>query len=295
MVSIIGTWRMSYEPVKAAYEMLRSGGSAADAVEYAVSEVERNPAFTSVGLGGLPARDGEVYLDAGWMDGNSLRCGAVMAVRNVSSPVRAARMLCGRKKNWLLCGSGAERFAASAGIPMREMLTEEARRKWLEAKETAEEGHDTVCVIARDDSGRMIVGTSTSGLFMKEPGRVGDTPIVGSGFYCDANIGGAAATGLGEEIMRGCLSYAAVSYMCQGKDAQSAAQLAVSMFRNRLAGMDESPEEISLITMDASGNTGAASTLESFPFSVGDALYEATYRKGKVTILRRDPEEIPFG
>jgi isoaspartyl peptidase/L-asparaginase-like protein (Ntn-hydrolase superfamily) len=204
-------------------------------------------------------------------------------------------MLCGRKKNWLLCGSGAERFAASAGIPMREMLTEEARRKWLEAKETAEEGHDTVCVIARDDSGRMIVGTSTSGLFMKEPGRVGDTPIVGSGFYCDANIGGAAATGLGEEIMRGCLSYAAVSYMCQGKDAQSAAQLAVSMFRNRLAGMGESPEGISLITMDASGNTGAASTLESFPFSVGDALYEATYRKGKVTILRRDPEEIPFG
>ena len=298
MAAIIGTWRMCYESVRTAFDKLRAGESAGNAVEYAVSEVEQNTSFTSVGRGGLPAKDGEVYLDAGWMDGNMLRCGAVIAVRNISSPVRAARALCGRKKNWLLCGKGAERFAVSAGIPMQEMRTEEARKRWINAMESISEGHDTVCVIARDNYGRMIVGTSTSGLFMKEPGRVGDTPIVGSGFYCDADYGAAAATGLGEEIMRGCLSYAAVEYMRYGRDAQSAAEMVLADYTERLARLGEKPDSISLITMDSSGCTGAATCLESFAFAAGNgetfSLYEAVFKDGRLTILKRKEDDIPF-
>ena len=305
MASIIGTWRMSYDSVHEAYRRLEAGASAMDAVEYAVAEVERNPQFMSVGYGGLPAADGEVYMDAGWMDGSTLRCGAVMSVRRVTSPVRAARMLCGREKNWLLCGEGAEAFAVQAGIPMRDMRTERSRQKWrsriaAEADTaSAYDGHDTVCVIARDNEGRMIVGTSTSGLFMKEPGRVGDTPVVGSGYYCDGEAGAAAATGLGEDIMRGCLSYETVALMRSGMDAQTAVQTAMSAYMERRSRLGEKVDNISLIAMDAGGNIGAATSLDSFPFAAGTdsgfSMYEAKYTDGKLTITPRRAEDIPFG
>lgn len=305
MASIIGTWRMSYDSVLEAYNRLTAGASAMDAVEYAVAEVERNPQFASVGYGGLPARDGEVYMDAGWMDGTTLRCGAVMSVRHVSSPVKAARMLCGREKNWLLCGTGAEAFAIRSGIPIRDMRTDRSQMKWrariAEEAETAGayDGHDTVCVIARDNQGHMIVGTSTSGLFMKEPGRVGDTPIVGSGYYCDGEAGAAAATGLGEDIMRGCLSYETVALMRTGMDAQTAVQSAMKAYMDRRSRLSETVDNISLIAMDNRGNIGAATSLESFPFSAGTdsgfSMYEAMYLDGSLTILPRRAEDIPLG
>ena len=305
MASIIGTWRMSYDSVAEAYRRLCGGESAMNAVEYAVAEVEKNPAFTSVGYGGLPARDGQVYLDAGWMDGNTLRCGAVLSVRHISSPVKAARLLCGRAKNWMLCGEGAEAFAIAAGIPVMDMRTDNSVHRWRErladeiSAAGAYDGHDTVCVIAKDDEGHLIVGTSTSGLFMKEPGRVGDTPIAGSGFYADAEAGAAAATGLGEDIMRGCLSYETVARMRAGDNVQHAVETALQTYMMRRDRMGEETENISLIAMDAAGNVGAATSMESFPFAAGTPdgmfLYEAVYRNGQLTIGRRHPEDIPLG
>lgn len=279
MYAIIGTWSMCFDGLDEARALLMRGQSAGDAVERAITRVEDDPAYVSVGYGGLPARDGRVLLDAGYMDGSALRYGGVMAAENIQNPIRAARLLCGRETNCLLCGRGAEQFAISAGLPMRDMRTRESAARWREALQAlrdeaplnAYRGHDTVCVLALDGEGRMVAGTSTSGLFLKEPGRVGDSPIVGSGFYCDARCGAAAATGLGEDIMRGCLSYEIVSLMRRGASAQAACEEALRGLTERKRALGEDAGSISLIALSADGAFGAATTLDVFPFVTGDA------------------------
>ena len=117
--------------------------------------------------------------------------------------------------------------------------------------------------------GGMVAGTSTSGLFMKEPGRVGDSPLIGSGFYCDARFGAAAATGLGEDIMRGCLSYEIVSLMRRGASPAEACSTALSGLTERKLSLGEDAGSISLIALNPSGEYGAATTLPVFPFAAG--------------------------
>ena len=116
----------------------------------------------------------------------------------------------------------------------------------------------------------MIAGTSTSGLFMKEPGRVGDSPIIGSGFYADARFGAAAATGLGEDIMRGCLSYEIVSLMKRGLSPREACEEALRGLVERKLALGEDEGSISLIAMNPRGEYGAATTLRIFPFVAGN-------------------------
>lgn len=304
MYAIIGTWKMSLQGLTEARDMLACGRNAADAVERAIMRVEDDPAYTSVGYGALPARDGRVLLDAGWMDGQTLRVGGVMAAENLRNPIRAARLLCGRETNCLLAGRGAEQFAVSAGLPLRDMRTPASQARWREAMQsladeeplTAYRGHDTVCVIGLDAQGRMVAGTSTSGLFLKEPGRVGDSPLVGSGFYCDARYGGAAATGLGEDIMRGCLSYEAVSLMRRGASAQEACEEALRGLSDTHRRLGEDAGSVSLIALSAQGGFGAATTLPLFPFAVGSA--QGTYLRAArttpqgLTIAPATPEEL---
>lgn len=115
----------------------------------------------------------------------------------------------------------------------------------------------------------MVAGTSTSGLFMKDPGRVGDSPVIGSGFYCDARFGAAAATGLGEDIMRGCLSYEIVSLMRRGASPLDACREALTFLSARKIELGEDAGSISVIAMNAQGETGAATTLEVFPYAAG--------------------------
>lgn len=297
MYAIIGTWKMSLQGLTEARDMLACGRNAADAVERAIMCVEDNPAYVSVGYGALPARDGRVLLDAGWMDGQTLRVGGVMAAENLRNPIRAARLLCGRETNCLLAGRGAEQFALNAGLPLRDMRTQSSQARWREAMQsladeeplTAYRGHDTVCVIGLDAQGRMVAGTSTSGLFLKEPGRVGDSPLVGSGFYCDARYGGAAATGLGEDIMRGCLSYEAVSLMRRGASAQEACEEALRGLTDTHRRLGEEAGSISLIALSAQGGFGAATTLPLFPFAVGSA--QGTY----LCAARATPEGLSIG
>lgn len=278
MFSIIGTWRMCYDGLSEARNMLVSGQDCGAAIEHAIMRVEDDPAYVSVGFGGLPARDGHVRLDAGYMDGDTLRYGGVMSCEHIANPIRAARLLCGRKTNCLLSGSGAEEFAISAGLSMRDMRTSSSMQRWREAVSTmkdtalldAYQGHDTVCVLALDSLGHMAAGTSTSGLFLKELGRVGDSPIIGSGFYCDARYGAAAATGLGEDVMRGCLSYEIVSLMRRGATPQTAAEEALDSLVSRKMALSEDAGSISLIALGKNGAVGAATTLPVFPFVVGN-------------------------
>ena len=270
--TIIGTWKMSLAGVREAAEMLRHGGSAGDAVEHAVMAVEDDPNYMSVGYGGLPDREGRVLLDAAFMDGNTLRMGGVIGVENVRNPIRLAKALCGRAVNCLLYGRGAEEKARALGLPFRDMRTETAMAKWHAERDKAPlapQGHDTVCVLAVDGDGRMCAGTSTSGLFMKAPGRVGDSPLIGSGFYCDARYGAAAATGLGEDIMRGCLAYETVSLMRRGAAPMDACREALRGLTVRKEALGEDRGSISLIALSPDGRYGAATTLDLFPFSVG--------------------------
>lgn len=283
MYAIIGTWKMSYAGVSQAHQYLKSGGNAGDAVQHAIMCVEDEPSYTSVGYGGLPDHDGHVMTDAAYMDGNTLRFGAVMSAENIRNPIRAARALCGRETNCLLAGRGAEQFAVETGLPIRDMRTAEAMKQWREAlqqenrKIDAYNEHDTVCVLALDENGSLIAGTSTSGLFLKQPGRVGDSPIVGSGFYADVRYGAAAATGLGEDIMRGCLSYEIVSLMRAGLSPQKACETAVKELSERKIQLGEDAGSISVIALSPSGEYGAATTLPVFPFVAGDDQTIAIY------------------
>ncbi len=273
MIAIIGTWKMCREGLMEAHEMLKSGACAADAVTHAVVRVEDDPAYCSVGYGGLPDRDGHVMTDAAFMDGTSLRMGGVMSAENIKNPILAARMLCGREINCLLAGRGAELFALRHGLKMRDMRTEASMRRWREAvperpeRLTAYTGHDTVCVLALDENGRLAAGVSTSGLFMKDPGRVGDSPLIGSGFYADDRFGAAAATGLGEDIMRGCLSYETVSRMKRGESPQQACEGALRELAARKIELGENADNMSLIALSPDGRFGAATTLPCFPFA----------------------------
>ena len=275
MYALIGTWEMCLDGARRGTDLLREGASAGDAVEQAVRMVEDEPSYISVGYGGLPDRTGHVFCDAAYMDGNSLRMGGVISAENIRNPISLARKLCGRETNCLLAGRGAELAAISLGLPMRDMRTEDSMEKWRDAvakeqnKLSAYQGHDTVCVLALDERGGMAAGVSTSGLFMKEPGRVGDSPIIGSGFYCDARFGAAAATGLGEDIMRGCLSYEVVSLMRRGASPEEACREALAGLVERKKSLGEDEGSISLIALSPEGAYGAATTLPSFPFAAG--------------------------
>jgi len=275
MYALIGTWEMCLEGARKGTAMLQSGASAGDAVEQAIRMVEDEPSFTSVGYGGLPDRTGHVFLDAAFMDGNSLRMGGVISAENIRNPISLARKLCGRETNCLLAGRGAEQAAVSFGLPLWDMRTESSLQAWRAAiakqqeELAAYQGHDTVCVLAVDEQGGMVAGVSTSGLFMKDPGRVGDSPIIGSGFYADARYGAAAATGLGEDIMRGCLSYETVSLMRRGASPADACREALSALVARKISLGEDEGSISLIALSPDGAYGAATTLEIFHFAAG--------------------------
>ena len=301
MHAIVGTWKMSYDGVTNAFNYLDQGGHAGEAVARAVMAVEDDPRFVSVGYGGLPGRDGRVTLDAAFMDGQTLQYGCAIGAEGIKNPIRAAMRLSARKQNCLLAGNGVLEFALSEGLPLCDMRTENAKKRWREAvaeqNNTLEayRGHDTVCVIALDDSGRLCVGTSTSGLFMKEPGRVGDTAIIGSGFYCDARYGGAAATGMGEDIMRGCLSYDAVSLMRRGASPQEACDEALHHLYRRMRELGDKDGGMSIIALSPDGRFGAATTIELFPVSYactgkGCNLYTVGLSEN-ATIMHKATEE----
>lgn len=291
MYAIIGTWKMCAEGLFEAAKQLAGGASAGDAVCHTITRVEDNPAYTSVGYGGLPDRSGRVLLDAAYMDGNTLQMGGVISVESIQNPVLLARALCGRDVNCLLASRGAEQAAVELGLPMRDMRTEPSLQRWREALQKQNEplmayrGHDTVCVLALDEQGHMVAGTSTSGLFLKAPGRVGDSPIIGSGFYCDTRYGAAAATGLGEDIMRGCLSYEIVSLMKRGASPNDACAEAVLSLSCRKLQLGEDAGSISVIALTPQGDFGAATTLDIFPFAAATPQGASLYASGSVHAL----------
>ena len=274
---VIATWRMAHDGVKKASQLLQTNGTSGDAVEALIKTVEAYPYYKSVGYGGLPNENGEVEMDAAFMDGDTLAQGAVAGIQQVLHAVSVARALSHDHYNSFLVGQGATQYAQLNGFEMRNMLTDRAKKRWekrraelADAKIKPYDGHDTVGAITLAPTGSMAAATSTSGLFMKRPGRVGDSPLSGSGFYVDSDIGGAAATGLGEDIMKGCLSYEIVRRMGEGRTPQEACDEAVYPFIEKLKRRYGKAGEFSLIALDRAGKWGVATNVE-FTFSVATA------------------------
>jgi len=248
-----------------ALEVLEAGGSALDAVEQGVMVVEADPHDTSVGYGGYPNRDGVVELDAAIMDGLTLDCGAVAALRDIMHPVAVARCVMERTPHALLVGDGARRFALQSGFRPRDLLTPEAKqawKTWRRSERPAGGNHDTIGMIALTPDGAMAASCTTSGLAWKLPGRVGDSPLVGHGVYCDARAGGAAATGVGEEVIKVCGSYQVVEFMRLGVEPQEAVRRVLERILERNPAMRE--DFVGFIALRRDGAYGLASTTAGF-------------------------------
>lgn len=288
---MIATWRMAVEGITKGSEMLKNHGNAGDAIETAIREVEDFPYYKSVGYGGLPNEEMEVELDAAFMDGDTLDIGAVAAIRDFANPVSIARRLSHEKVNSLLVAEGAEKFAHKEGFERKNMLTDRAkahyRKRVKEMTQTLKpySGHDTVGMVCLDEQGKMTAATSTSGLFMKKKGRVGDSPIAGSGFYADSKIGGASATGLGEDLMKGCISYEIVRLMGEGLHPQEACEQAVNRLDRELRERRGEAGDLSLIAMNNQGQWGVATNIEGFSFAVATENQEPT-----VYLVNRQPD-----
>ena len=272
---MIATWRMAVEGITEAAKDLNNGATAGDAIEKAIKMVEDYPLYKSVGYGGLPNENCEVELDAAYMDGNTLSIGAVGGIRDFKNPISIARKLSEERFNCFLVGTGAEEYAHKNGFERVNMLTDRAKQFYEKRrKETIEkglspyDGHDTVGMISLDSEGSVVAATSTSGLFMKRRGRVGDSPVSGSGFYCDSEVGGASATGLGEDLMKGCISYEIVRLMKEGMTPQQAADTAVSKLHDELTRRRGKAGDLSVVCMNNKGEFGAATNIAGFSFSV---------------------------
>lgn len=282
MWGIIATWRMALEGVQEGAEQLKRKDSAGQAMVEAIRLTEDCPYYKSVGYGGLPNASMQVELDAAYMDGTTMQVGCVGALQNVKNPILVAKELSAYAVNNFLVGSGAEIFAKKHGFESQTMLTEAAQERYCQQLQKQQEelkpyiGHDTVGMVALDQAGAMSAGTSTSGLFMKHPGRLGDSPIIGSGLYADSEIGGATATGLGEDLMKSCLSYEIVRLMRDGRSPQQACEQALSYAVARLKQSRKEIGDMSVIAMNRNGEWGAASTIAQFSFVVATKTIKPT-------------------
>lgn len=262
------TWGFGRQANEAALAVLAAGGSALDAVEQGIWVTEADLTNASVGAGGTPNADGVVQLDACIMDGTTHRAGSVAALEGILHPISAARRVMEQTRHVMLVGEGARRFALAQGLATAEMPTPERRKAWeawRAKQEAAEKTHDTIALLVVDAHGIMAGGCSTSGLGYKIPGRVGDSPIIGSGLYVDGEVGGAGATGMGENIMRYCGSFAVVERMRQGMPPREACLATVEWIvrqEGRTAGLD-----VNFVALDRHGRAGGAGSSGGFAYS----------------------------
>jgi len=229
---VIATWDVKNATTKA-WKVINNGGNSIDAVEQGCMIEEANEKGQSVGKGGLPDRDGNVTLDACIMNKHG-NCGSVVYLQNITHAVSVARKVMEDTPHVMLAGKGAEQFAVSIGLKRENLLTDASKKAWENWKVKSEYkpiinigNHDTIGILAIDKNGDISGACTTSGLAYKMAGRVGDSPIIGSGLFVDNEIGAAVATGLGEEVVKTVGSFLIVELMRQGKTPQEACEEAI--------------------------------------------------------------------
>ena len=269
MVRSISTWKTTEANLKAGL-LLDNGIDGLTAAVEGVAVEEENPKNTTVGYGGAPDRTGIVTLDACVM--NHLGdCGSVVAVENIVNVARLAKDVMEKTPHVMLAGKGAEDFAISEGYKQTDLLTEKSKedwKKWLEREEYRPiiniENHDTIGMLCLDKNNNISGACTTSGLAYKMKGRVGDSPIIGSGLFIDNKIGGAVATGLGEEVVKTVGSFLVVELMRQGKSPQEACETAIK--RIVLSNSQENKFQVAYIAMNKNGEVGSYSIEPGFTY-----------------------------
>lgn len=273
---VIATWNVN-DSTAEAWRVLQEGKSALDAIEKGCMVEEANAEGQSVGIGGLPDRDGNVTLDACIMDSKG-NYGAVVYLQNIMHPISVARKVMEDTPHVILAGKGAEQFAYSEGFEKTNLLTEASKKAWEEWKKTSKykpiiniENHDTIGMLAIDKNGDISGGCTTSGLAYKMAGRVGDSPIIGSGLFIDNEIGGATATGLGEEVLKTVGSFLIVELMRQGKTPQQACEEAIGRIIKKSPNFKDF--QVGYIAVNKKGETGY--------YAIHDGFWVTKYQNDK--------------
>lgn len=287
-----------------AMEMINEGSDAIDAVIAGVNIVENDPDDLSVGYGGLPNEQGIVELDASCMHGPTHNAGSVASLRNIKNPSKVAKLVMERTDHVLLVADGALEFARAHGFKEEDLLTDRARRHWLRYKERLSDDDDwfseeeqeemslnglevvkmgqktritgTISCLGIDLEGNISGVTTTSGLFYKIPGRVGDSPIIGAGLYVDNEVGACGSTGRGEENQKNLSSFMVVEFMRQGHSPEEAClevcQRIVDHAKHpSLKNEDGSPNfNLNFYALNKDGEYGCASIYGPRYFAVND-------------------------
>ncbi|XP_026992046.1 isoaspartyl peptidase/L-asparaginase isoform X2 [Tachysurus fulvidraco] len=217
-----------------------------DAVVEAVTSLENNPAFNA-GRGSVLNLKGEIEMDALVMDGSTLACGAVSAVKRVANPVCLARLVMDKTSHVCLTAEGACQFAKAMEIPEvteESLITDYARKRWQD--NLCSDSNPVLCqmgkmgtvgAVAVDVQGNLACATSTGGMLNKMEGRVGDTACIGAGGYADNKIGAVSPTGHGESILKVTLARLILFHMEQGKSPKEASDLALTYMQERVSGL----------------------------------------------------------
>jgi N4-(beta-N-acetylglucosaminyl)-L-asparaginase len=285
---MVSTWDFGAAANAAGWTSRQAGGSALDMVEAGGRVAEADESNTSVGLGGLPDRDGRVTPDACVMTWAG-DIGAVCALEDVVHAVSVARRVMERTPHTMLAGPGARAFAVDQGFEAQNLLTPRAEAAWREWLKTANYAlrpnsenadwrgtpggpgnPDTIGLLAIGADQRMAGACTTSGMAFKMRGRVGDSPIIGAGLYVDDEVGGATATGVGEDVVRVAGSHSVVEAMRHGLDPTAACRSVIERLA-RLRGAKVAASQVALLALDKSGRAGAFALQPGFTWAVTDA------------------------
>ncbi|MBK9284397.1 MAG: N(4)-(beta-N-acetylglucosaminyl)-L-asparaginase [Sphingobacteriaceae bacterium] len=283
---VLSTWKHGLEANEEAWKILSTKGKSLDAVEKGVMVTEADFTNLSVGLGGLPDRDGKVTLDASIMDylGN---CGSVAFLQQIKHPISVARMVMEKTPHVLLAGAGAQKFALENGFKLESSkLSAEAEKRykeWLlksEYKPKANiENHDTIGMVALDEFGNLAGACTTSGLAYKIHGRVGDSPIIGAGMYVDNEIGAACATGVGETVLKICGSFLVVELMRQGHSPNEACKKAIERLITKSPNIKD--VQVGFLAINKNGEHGSYALQKGFNYALanesGNKLFDSDY------------------
>jgi N4-(beta-N-acetylglucosaminyl)-L-asparaginase len=276
--------------VRRAYDLLVRGEDTLDAIVAGVNIQELDPDDDSVGLGGLPNAEGVVQLDASCMHGPTKRAGSVACLEDIATPSLVAKAIMDYTDHVMLVGPDARRFALSLGFTTQPLLTEKSRRNWLRWRARLNPtdfwlDHDdelpvrtttgTINMNAVDAKGDISSVTTTSGMAYKIPGRVGDSPIVGAGQYCDNGVGAAGSTGRGEANIKVCGGFLTVEFMRQGLAPRAAAlrtlERMLAMTESRLLDAKGRPRfDIQVYALNKAGEHAGASMYSGSSYAVCD-------------------------
>lgn len=270
---VLSTWDFGIMANKEAWQILQKNGRALDAVEAGVMVAENDLLSTSVGLAGLPDREGHTTLDACIMDEN-YNCGSVAFLEKIKNPIAVARLVMEKTPHIMLVGEGAQQFALAQGFKLDEYKNPASTKAYNEWLKTAKyqpiiniENHDTIGMIAMDASGNLSGACTTSGLSYKMRGRVGDSPIIGAGLYVDNEIGAATATGTGEEVIRIAGTHLVVELMRQHYSPYEACKEAV-LRMVKIRKEKTKDFQVGFIAINKNGEYGAYCLQPGFNYAV---------------------------